>query len=68
MTEQDTRIEQLEKEVEILKKRVDYFYEEIRPILMKDKCRHKYMVADKKGFAYACYEKQGCINCEYKGE
>ena len=35
MTEQEIRIEQLEKEVEILKKRVDYFYEEIRPSIKR---------------------------------
>lgn len=33
MTEQDIKIERLEKEIEILKKRVDYFYEEIRPYI-----------------------------------
>ena len=35
MTEQEIRIEQLEKEVEILKKRVDYFYEKIRPSIKR---------------------------------
>lgn len=35
MTEQEIKIEQLEKDVEILKKRVDYFYEEIRPSIKK---------------------------------
>lgn len=33
MTEQDIKIERLEKEIEILKKRVDYFYEEIIPYI-----------------------------------
>ena len=33
MTKDEVRIEQLEKEIRILKKRVDYFYEEIRPEL-----------------------------------
>ena len=33
MTEQDIKIERLEREVEILKKRIDYFYEEIRPYI-----------------------------------
>ncbi len=35
MTEQEIKIEKLEKEIEILKKRVDYFYEEIRPFIRK---------------------------------
>ena len=39
MTEQDIKIERLEKEVEILKKRVDYFYEEIRPYITE--CERK---------------------------
>lgn len=68
MTEQEIRIEQLEKEVEILKKRVDYFYEEIRPVVIKNKCKHKYVVADENGYGHACYEKQDCVNCKYKGE
>ena len=34
MSEQEVRIEKLEKEIEILKKRVDYFYEEIRPYIV----------------------------------
>lgn len=45
MTEQDARIEQLGKEVELLKKRVNYFYEEIRPYIEKKKdclvCEYK---------------------------
>ena len=66
MSEQEVRIEKLEKEIEILKKRVDYFYEEIRPDIMKAyKCKHKYVVADEKGFAHACYEKQGCLGCKH---
>ena len=36
MKEQEARIEQLEKEMEIVKKRVDYFYETIRPVLEKE--------------------------------
>ena len=67
MTEQEVRIEKLEKEIEILKKRVNYIYEEIIPDIMKaHKCMHKYMIADEKGLAHACYENQGCLSCEYK--
>lgn len=65
MTEQEVRIERLEKEIEILKKRVDYFYEEIRPNIMRNKCKHKYVVADEKGNGHVCYEKQDCVNCKY---
>lgn len=68
MTEQNARIEQLEKEVELLKKRVDYFYEEIRPYIMTKKCKHKYFVLDEKWNSHACYEKKDCLVCEYKGE
>lgn len=65
MNEQEVRIEQLEKEIEILKKRVDYFYEVIRPEIMRNKCKHKYVVADEKGYGHTCYEKQGCLSCKH---
>jgi hypothetical protein len=65
MTEQEVRIEQLEKEIRILKKRVDYFYEIIRPDIMRNECKHKYVVADEKGNGHVCYEKQDCIYCKY---
>ena len=65
MNEQEVRIEKLEKEIEILKKRVDYFYEEIRPEIIRNKCKHKYVVADEKGYGYICYEKQGCLGCKH---
>lgn len=48
MTEQEERIEQMEKKIKILEMRVDYFYEEIRPNIMKDKRKHKPAVADKR--------------------
>lgn len=48
MTEQEERIEQMEKKIKILEMRVDYFYEEIRPNIMKDKHKHKPAVADKR--------------------
>ena len=38
------RIVRLEKEIEILKKRVDYFYEEIRPYIVIDRCKYKHVV------------------------
>ena len=49
MTKQEERIKQMEKKIKILEMRVDYFYEEIRPKIMKDKRKHKPAVADKKG-------------------
>ena len=48
MREQDVRIDKLEKEIEILKKRVDYFYEEIRPYIVIDRCKYKHVVSDEK--------------------
>lgn len=48
MAEQEERIEQMEKKIKILEMRVDYFYEEIRPNIMKDKRKHKQAVADKR--------------------
>lgn len=42
------RIVRLEKEIEILKKRVDYFYEEIIPYIVIDRCKYKHAVADEK--------------------
>ena len=65
MSEQEVRIEKLEKEIEILKKRVDYFYEEIRPYIVIDICKYKHVVADEKSNSHICYEKQDCFNCEY---
>lgn len=65
MSEQEVRIEKLEKEIEILKKRVDYFYEEIRPYIVIDRCKYKHVVSDEKGLGHACYEKQSCLDCEY---
>ena len=59
------RIVRLEKEIEILKKRVDYFYEEIRPYIVIDRCKYKHVVADEKSNGHICYEKQDCFNCEY---
>ena len=59
------RIVRLEKEIEILKKRVDYFYEEIRPYIVIDRCKYKHVVSDEKGLGHACYEKQSCLDCEY---
>ena len=47
-SEQDVRIDKLEKEIEILKKRVDYFYEEIRPYIVIDRCKYKHVVSDEK--------------------
>ena len=65
MSEQEVRIEKLEKEIEILKKRVDYFYEEIRPYIVIDRCKYKHVVSDEKSNGHICYEKQDCFNCEY---
>ena len=65
MSEQDVRIDKLEKEIEILKKRVDYFYEEIRPYIVIDRCKYKHVVSDEKRNGHICYEKQDCFNCEY---
>lgn len=65
MSEQEVRIEKLEKEIEILKKRVDYFYEEIRPDIVIARCKYKHVVADEKRNAHICYEKQDCFKCEY---
>lgn len=48
MTEQEERIEQMEKKIKILEMRVDYFYEEIRPNIAKDKRKHKPAVSDKR--------------------
>lgn len=59
------RIVRLEKEIEILKKRVDYFYEEIRPYIVIDRCKYKHVVSDEKSNCHICYEKQDCFNCEY---
>lgn len=59
------RIVRLEKEIEILKKRVDYFYEEIRPYIVIDRCKYKHVVADEKSNGHICYEKQDCFKCEY---
>ena len=51
------RIVRLEKEIEILKKRVDYFYEEIIPYIVIDRCKYKHAVADeKKKCSYMLWE------------
>ena len=68
MTEQEARIEQLEKEVEILKKRVDFFYNEIRPTLRQESCQLKHYVVDDYGQPVACYSKYPCTSCEYYKE
>lgn len=68
MTEQEARIEQLEKEVEILKKRVDFFYNEIRPTLRRENCQFKHFVVDDDGQSVACYSKYPCTSCEYYKE
>ena len=65
MSEQEVRIEKLEKEIEILKKRVDYFYEEIRPYIVINRCKYKHAVSDEKSNGHICYEMQDCFNCEY---
>ena len=44
---------------------VDYFYEEIIPYIVIDRCKYKHAVADEKRNAHICYEKQDCFNCEY---
>ena len=44
---------------------VDYFYEEIRPYIVIDRCKYKHVVADEKSNGHICYEKQDCFNCEY---
>ena len=68
MTEQEARIEQLEKEVEILKKRVDFFYNEIRPTLQRERCKHKYVEVDNNGQSVSCYLNDPCTSCEYYKE
>lgn len=68
MTEQEARIEQLEKEVEILKKRVDFFYNEIRPTLQRENCQLKHYVVDEDGQPVECYLKYPCTSCEYYKE
>ena len=68
MTEQEIKIEQLENEVEILKKRVDFFYNEIKPIIRRENCHLKHCVLDDNGQAVACYSKYPCISCEYYKE
>lgn len=61
------KIEHLEKEVEVLKKRVDYFYEKLRPLMLKENCNRKYKIADNAG-PINCYEKYDCKNCFYTRE
>ena len=68
MTEQEARIEQLEMEVEILKKRVDFFYNEIRPTLQRESCKHKYVEVDNNGQPVSCYLNHPCTSCEYYKE
>ena len=68
MTEQEVRIEQLEKEVGILKKRVDFFYNEIRPNIKREMCQNKHYEADKNGMAIYCYLNHSCIDCLYYKE
>lgn len=68
MTEQEVKIEKLEKEVEILKKRVDFFYNEIRPMIRRENCHLKHCVLDDNGQAVACYSKYQCTSCEYYNE
>lgn len=65
MTDQE-RIEQLEKEVKILTKRVDFFYNEIRPALQKDKCKYRHAVVVKYGMAKSCFDVYNCQDCDYK--
>ena len=62
MTEEE-RIEQLEKEVEILKKRVDFFYNEIRPEIKREMCQNKHYEADKNGKAIYCSLNHSCRDC-----
>jgi Fe-S cluster biogenesis protein NfuA len=64
MTDQE-HFERLEKEIEVLKKRVDYFYNEIKPYLMRDSCKHKHFVMTKSGGAEICYIGQSCSNCPF---
>ena len=66
MTAQEARIEHLEKEVEILKKRVDFFYNEIRPALQKNKCKYKHAVIDYNGAVKTCFDVYECQSCAYK--
>ena len=65
MTEQEARIEQLEKEVEIIKKRLDYFFETIRPDIIRNNCRNKFVVADDNNHGRVCYELIDCLKCKY---
>ncbi len=57
--------ERLEKEIEVLKKRVDYFYNEIRPYLIRENCKRKYSVMTKSGGAEMCYIERSCSNCPF---
>lgn len=68
MTEKEMKIKKLEKEVEILKKRVDFFYNEIRPMIRLENCQHKHFLLDDNGQAVACYSKYQCTSCEYYKE
>ena len=62
------KIEHLEKEVEVLKKRVNYFYNEIRPILQKVNCKSKHAEVDSNGRPIACYQNHPCMGCYYYKE
>lgn len=64
MTDQE-HFERLEKEIEVLKKRVDYFYNEIRPYLARESCKCKHSVMTKSGGAEMCYIEQSCSNCPF---
>ena len=48
-----------------MSERVDYFYEEIRPYIVIDRCKYKHVVSDEKRNGHICYEKQDCFNCGY---
>lgn len=64
MTDQE-HFERLEKEIEVLKKRVDYFYNVIKPYLIRENCKRKHSVMTKRGDAEMCYIEQSCSDCPF---
>ena len=64
MTAQE-HFERLEKEIEVLNKRVDYFYNVIKPYLIRENCKRKYSVMTNRGNVELCYIERSCSDCPF---
>lgn len=64
-SKEQMEIEFLKKEVEVLKKRVDYFYNEIRPYIQIANCKRKYAEVNNNGNVVNCYKNHPRSCCCY---